>query len=288
VSRSWRLILAAKLDPMRILLVTDSHLADSAPACNDNWREVRRYAQRSASGLTVHLGDIALDAPGDRSHSEAARRMCEAWPTPLRFLPGNHDIGDNPLGPEHPAKDPLDPQLLESFQRDFGPDFWTMEIERWLIIGLNAQLFGSNGAHEQEQWRLLDECARNAGARPVVLMLHKPLFQKSREDSAPHIRYVPIAPRQRLLQLLARMNLKLVLNGHTHQYLDRTIEGVRHIWVPSTAFFIPDTDQERVGEKITGVGQLELDGEGYRFDLVCPEGVKRNSFVDQPFYRALR
>jgi hypothetical protein len=88
------------------------------------------------------------------------------------------------------------------------------------------------------------------------------LFQNSREDAAPHISYVPVAPRRRLLKLIARLDLRIVLSGHTHQYLDRIIEGVRHVWVPSTAFFLPDTIQERVGEKITGLGLLELSGEG--------------------------
>jgi 3',5'-cyclic AMP phosphodiesterase CpdA len=273
---------------MRIIIVTDSHLSFSAPACNDNWRAIRRYAETSGANLTIHLGDIALDAPSDSSCAEAARAMCDQWPTPFRFLPGNHDIGDNPPGPGVPPKEPLDPNLLDHFRASFGPDFWSVEIDSWRIIGLNAQLFGSNLAREEEQWRWLDQLVIETKGQPTALMLHKPLFQNSRDDSAPHIRYVPLAPRRRLMQILSHLNVRLVLSGHTHQYLDRAIEGVRHIWVPSTAFFIPDSEQDRIGEKITGLGQLELKDDDFAFDLVCPEGVKRNSFTDQPFYRALR
>jgi 3',5'-cyclic AMP phosphodiesterase CpdA len=155
--------------------------------------------------------------------------MCEPWPTPFRFLPGNHDIGDNPPGPDHPAQQPLQERVLQRFRVAFGPDYWGTAVSGWFVIGLNAQLFGSHSWLETEQYRWLGECVREAGKRPVALMLHKPLFQNTREDAAPHIRYVPLGPRRRLLNLLAGMNLRIVLSGHVHQYLDRIIDGVRHI-----------------------------------------------------------
>jgi hypothetical protein len=90
---------------------------------------------------------------------------------------------------------------------------------------------------------------------------------------------VPPEPRRRLLDLLAPVDLRLVLSGHTHQYLDRTIRGVRHVWLPSTAFIIPEPMQDRIGEKVTGVGVLDLE-ETCRFDLVCPDGMRRHSLRD--------
>jgi hypothetical protein len=124
--------------------------------------------------------------------------------------------------------------------------------------------------------------------RPVALMPHKPLFQNTCGDVAPHIRYVPLGPRRRLLNLVASLDLRIVLSGHVHQYLDCTIDGVRHIWVPSTAFFLPDSIQERMGEKVTGHGLLEPSSEGYKFDLVCPDGVARNNLVEQPSSHSAR
>lgn len=273
---------------MRITLVTDSHLATIAPVCNANWQAVHEYVARCGADLTVHLGDIALDAPTDASQLEAARRMCDMWPSAIRFVPGNHDIGDNPPAPDVPAKHGLDRRLLEKYRGTFGPDFWTADADSWLIIGLNAQLFGSGSDAEAAQWRWLEERVDDAGARPVILMQHKPLFQRTRDDAVPHIRYVPLEPRRKLLRMLARLNLRIVFSGHAHQYLDRTFDGIRHIWMPSTAFIIPDTEQERVGEKVTGLGLLEIDGDSCKFDLVCPQGVIRNSLLEQPFYRVLK
>jgi hypothetical protein len=121
----------------------------------------------------------------------------------------------------------------------------------------------------------------------VALLLHKPLFWRDPTEDVPHIRYVPTAPRRKLLNLLAALDLRLVLSGHTHQYIDHSIGGVRHIWLPSTAFCFPDAMQERIGEKVTGLGMLELTGDRHRFDLVCPEGVLRHDLRDQPVYREM-
>jgi 3',5'-cyclic AMP phosphodiesterase CpdA len=281
-------ILLPRLAEMRIALVSDSHLAPSAPACNSNWQAVREYVACCRADLTIHLGDITLDAETDASQLEIVRSQCDAWPSPFRFIPGNHDIGDNPPGPNVPAKHPLDTNLLEKYRGLFGPDFWIADADGWSIIGLNAQLFGSGSTEEEAQWRWLEKRVDEAGTRPVVLMQHKPLFQNTRDDARPHIRYVPLEPRRRLLAMLARLNFRILFSGHTHQYLDRTFDGVRHIWIPSTSFFIPDSEQERVGEKVVGLGLLEIEGAHSRFDLVCPEGVTRNSLVEQPFYRILK
>lgn len=43
---------------------------------------------------------------------------------------------------------------------------------------------------------------------------------------------------------------RTVVSGHAHQYRDLTGEGVRHVWVPSTAFYLPDEIQGRVGAKV--------------------------------------
>ena len=49
------------------------------------------------------------------------------------------------------------------------------------------------------------------------------------------------------------MDVRAVLSGHRHQHLDRVIGGVRHVWLPSTAFYLPDSIQDRLGDKVTGL-----------------------------------
>jgi 3',5'-cyclic AMP phosphodiesterase CpdA len=271
---------------MRIVLITDTHVAPmpAAAAFNANLSAAGAYAARIGADLTVHLGDITVDGAHDAGQLDFARGLCADWPTPIRFLPGNHDIGDNPPGPGAPTKHPLNLERLAQYRNGFGPDFWAMNAAGWRVVGLNAQLFGTDTAAEAEQWEWLAAELALGNDRPIALLLHKPLFQTDHDDVAPHIRYVPLAPRRRLLDLLDRADVRIVLSGHTHQYLDRVIAGRRHVWVPSTGFYIPDGVQDRVGEKIVGLGVLELGPDLCRFELVCAEGVQRHCLLDHLIY----
>jgi 3',5'-cyclic AMP phosphodiesterase CpdA len=272
---------------MRIAVVADSHLAPDADAFNRNWRAVREYVAALGADLTVHLGDVTLDGVGDPAQLDHARALGADWPTPIRYVPGNHDIGDNPPGPGVAAKHPLEPARIGAFRAALGPDYWALDADGWRVLALNAQLVGTATREEADQWSWLEAMTAPARGRPVALLLHKPLFQDSPLDETPHHRYVPLAPRRRLLELLSGVALHAVLSGHTHQYRDRTVEGVRHVWLPSTAFYLPDELQERLGEKVTGLGVLDLTPDRLRFHLVCPEGVVRNSALDHPVYPEL-
>jgi hypothetical protein len=55
------------------------------------------------------------------------------------------------------------------------------------------------------------------------------------------------------------------------------MNGVRHVWLPSTAYIFPDRRQERIGEKVTGLGVLEISGEDYRVELVSPPEVRQHN-----------
>jgi 3',5'-cyclic AMP phosphodiesterase CpdA len=268
---------------MRIALVSDSHLAPAARAFNANWDAAAAYIAAARADLTIHLGDITIDGFADPSEFAYVQTMTARWPTPMRYLPGNHDIGDNPPGPDVAATAPLSRERLEDYRRAFGPDFWMVEADGWRIIGVDAQLFGTGSADEGAQWAWLDATLAGSHGAPLVLCLHKPLFQVSPADDTPHHRYVPIAPRQRLAARLAGEDVRAVLSGHVHQYLDRVVDGVRHIWLPSTAYYMPA--QERIGEKVTGLGLLDLTRGALAFHLVCPEGVLRHSTEEHPAYQ---
>jgi hypothetical protein len=89
-------------------------------------------------------------------------------------------------------------------------------------------------------------------------MLHKPLFLYGPQDDEPHVRYIPEAPRRRLLALLRCHELGFILSGHAHQSRRLVRDGVEHRWAPSTAFCLPDGMQERIGDKEVGVLTLTL------------------------------
>ena len=56
--------------------------------------------------------------------------------------------------------------------------------------------------------------------------------------------------------------------------------------MPSTAFILPDDIQTRIGEKLVGIGLLDLGEDAARFDLWCPDGMRRHDVSTLEFFRA--
>jgi 3',5'-cyclic AMP phosphodiesterase CpdA len=92
---------------MRIVLVSDTHLAPRATAFAENWTAAAAWIGRNAPDLVVNLGDITADGVSAPEELDAASVVFEALGRPMRLLPGNHDIGDNPLetGPSSERED---------------------------------------------------------------------------------------------------------------------------------------------------------------------------------------
>lgn len=264
---------------MLIALITDSHLSPRAPELVANWQATAAAVAASGAELTLHLGDITLDGQRWPEELDFARRCIESWPTPMRCVPGNHDVGHGC------GEAALDAAQLQRYRAQIGPDRWSILADGWLLLGLNAQLLGSGSAEEAEQWQWLEAHAAQAGDRAVALLLHRPLAWPVPQEAARSGRYVPAAARQRLLAGPLQGRLALVVSGHTHQHLNWQQSGVRHCWLPSTAFVLPDSMQPRVGEKLVGFGLLRLDGAAAALDLHVPDALQRHDFTHLPAAR---
>jgi 3',5'-cyclic AMP phosphodiesterase CpdA len=261
---------------MRIALISDSHLSARSPECVANWHAARRAVARLSPDVTVHLGDITLDGQSRPEELGFAAELVQRWPTEMRCLPGNHDMGDGS------GEVALDEGLLSSYRHQFGPDHWHVEVDGWQLLGINAQLLGSATPPELAQWRWIEAvAAANAPGTRTALFLHRPLARVHPGDPKTSGRYVAPAARERLLEGVLNKTLRLVVSGHTHQYLDTIASGVRHVWMPSSGFVLPDEMQARVGEKLVGIGVLELNGDTMAFDLWCPDGMIRHELPNR-------
>jgi Calcineurin-like phosphoesterase len=200
---------------MRIVLVSDTHLAPRATAFRRNWEVIARWIEDVRPDWVVHLGDITVDGVRDADELGAARAVFDSLTVPIRFVPGNHDVGDNPLATGRSADHPLDLARLAAYRDLFGSDRWALDAGDWRIVALNAQLLGTGIAEEEAQFRWL-EARLSERQGPLGLLLHKPLFRDGPDDSEVHVRYVPAEPRRRLLALLARSDLRFVATGHVH------------------------------------------------------------------------
>jgi len=267
---------------MRIALIADSHLSPRSPECVANWHAARHAVERLSPDLTVHLGDITLDGQTHPDELGFAAQLVQRWPTDMHCLPGNHDMGDGS------GEAPLDDALLASYTRQFGPDRWHLAADGWSLLGINAQLLGSGTPQEDEQWRWIEAIATaSAPAARSVLFLHRPLVRVRPDDPKDKGRYVAQAARERLIDGPLKSTLRLVVSGHTHQYLDVVASNVRHVWMPSSGFVLPDQMQGRIGEKLVGIGLLDLHGDTMHFDLWCPDGMARHDLSAMPAFRAM-
>jgi 3',5'-cyclic AMP phosphodiesterase CpdA len=265
---------------MRIALIADTHLSVRSPECVANWHAARRAVARLGVDLTVHLGDITLDGQTRSDELTFAARLMRHWPTETRCVPGNHDLGTGS------GEVPLDLQQLSAYRDALGPDRWVLRAGDWILLGINAQLLGTNSAEEASLWAwLAGQCEKAGDQGHTALFLHRPLWRQRPGDVVRLGRYVDAAASHRLLNGPLSSTLRLVVSGHAHQYADTTVDGVRHLWMPSTAFILPDDMQPRVGEKVVGVGLLDLGTDTARFDLWCPDGMRRHDVSMLDFHR---
>jgi 3',5'-cyclic AMP phosphodiesterase CpdA len=264
---------------MQIALIADSHLSERAPECVSNWQAAARAVSAADPDLTIHLGDIALDAQEKPEDLSFARGLVQAWPTPMVCVPGNHDVGTAS------GEAPLSREALRRYTATFGPDRWCLTAHGWTLIGLNAQLLGTGSNEEKDQRSWLLAQARVLGARDqVALFLHRPLRRAFGDTSMPMGRYVDARAARWLLDGPLRSTLRLVVSGHTHQSHDFVVDGVRHVWLPSSAFVIADHLQHPVGQKRIGIGWLSLDARGCECVTLLPPGSVRHELTELAFY----
>jgi 3',5'-cyclic AMP phosphodiesterase CpdA len=240
----------------RLTQISDTHLARRLSKLTDNFHRVSEYIDATRPDLVVNSGDLAFDGPTHRDDLGFARTLHDALRAPCRYLPGNHDIGDNPTQVGPPPSQPVTEQNRQAYLAIFGEDRWRFDAAGWCFIGLNSLVMNTGLASEGEQidW-LVSQLASVAG-KPVALFLHKPLYLNSPDNPelvATSIRYVPMPARSRLLEMFRAVDLRLVACGHVHQRRDFTFAHTRHIWAPSAGFIISGARQEVIGIKEVGL-----------------------------------
>jgi 3',5'-cyclic AMP phosphodiesterase CpdA len=259
----------------RLTQISDTHLARRLTKLTDNFHSLSEYIDATRPDLVINSGDLAFDAPTSPKDLDFARSLHHALPVACRYLPGNHDVGDNPteIGPV--PTQPVSETHRQAFVSAFGDDRWLFEAAGWCFIGLNSLVMNSGLASEAEQFDWLAAALGSASGKPVALFLHKPLYLNAPDDpelEATSIRYVPQPARRRLIEMLRAADIRLVASGHVHQRRDFTFARVRHIWAPSAGFIISDARQERIGIKEVGLVEYRFQPDSFEVRHVRAPG----------------
>jgi 3',5'-cyclic AMP phosphodiesterase CpdA len=256
------------MSPLHVVQVSDTHLSPTRPWISANFDAITGIVSEVRPDLVVNTGDISFDGADLEGDLAFARARHAALGCPVRAIPGNHDVGDNPWRARSEPQS-ITATRLERYRRHFGDDYWRVDAGRWLLIGLNVQLFGSGLVAEAEQWVFVAAAATLAGSRPIALFVHKPLFEEDPGETDVNHRFVPPEHRHRLMAMLGP-GLRVVASGHVHQHRHRRFGAVDHWWVPSTAFVFSDHRQPRLGTKRVGYADLVFDGDEVAARIVEP------------------
>lgn len=260
----------------RLTQISDTHLSRRIPHFNENFHRVAEYIDGTRPDVVVNTGDLAFDGPAHPDDLSFAQQMHAALPVQFHCIPGNHDIGDNPtLIGKSPERQPSD-QSLDAFITAFGEDRFSFEAAGWHFIGVNSLILNTGLTQEENQFDWLTAELSRLNGKPLALFIHKPLYKTAPDDpevTATSFRYVPMPARERLIDTLNGVNLRLVASGHVHQRRDYTFGSVRHVWAPSTGFMIAsDEKQERIGTKEVGLVEYKFHPGGFEVRHVRAPG----------------
>jgi len=264
----------------RVAQISDTHLSREKPFFVGNFNVVAAALTVSAPDLVVNTGDVSLDSVADESDLAEARRLHDAIRLPVRFIPGNHDVGETHDVPGS-RETPISDASRERYLRHFAEDFWRMDVPGWRLIAVNSQLLATNLDAAPVQLDFVAQAAASCAGRQLAVFVHKPLFDASPDETAVTGRFVNLQARARLFAALGECQPAVIASGHVHQYRSILIGATRHVWAPSTGFIIPDSHQPRYGQKEVGYVEHRFEPDGSHTSvLVRLLGLKRLDMAD--------
>jgi len=170
------------------------------------------HINRLKPAFVILTGDIVNEPADDAQADEAMRVLAQLNNNiPLYMLPGNHDIADHPVI-----------EYIDWYQRRFGPDHYSFDLNHWHFVVLNSQIvyYGENLTQlvrEQLLWLRDDlQKAQSQFADRIIVFMHHPLFLENADQEDQYF-VIPQKSRKIYLELFEQFGVQKVFNGHLHQ-----------------------------------------------------------------------
>jgi Predicted phosphohydrolases len=223
---------------IRVMQISDTHLSPRTRHFRKNNELMDAPLKASDHDLIVHSGDITLDGVRFSEDFELCRDFFTSTGKDIKFIPGNHDVGDNARlsKPESVNGSAISEKRISKFLSYFGTDRWSVDLGRWRFIGINSMLIGSGFTRENEQYVWIDEQLASAGGRHIALFTHQPFYIDEPEPA--ELTYWTIDPsgHEHVRPLLNDPRLRLIASGHLHQGRSRQHGTLSQQWCSSIAF----------------------------------------------------
>ena len=237
--------------PLTVLQITDTHLQATVGSTLlgvDTGESLRAVLEQA---LAEHVPDAVL-ASGDLAHEpvpDTYRRfrdlLAEAFPGPVLYLPGNHD-------------------LTEPLTRVLGAAE-ALRLGAWEVIGFDSHVdhrteAGLDDAERQD----LAAHVRASEADHVLLVCHHHLLPVGcpwlDKDRIP-------GGRELLESCAAHPRVRGLVFGHVHQEVQATIGGMSVLGTPSTCFQFEPSSEGFSIDRSPDTGRP-----GYRWLVLHPDG----------------
>ena len=231
---------------MRFAILTDTHIRSpkgdlSSPfPVNEKANARAEYAvgmlKAAEPDFTVHLGDVIHPLPHMPSAADAiveAKRILAPLLADMKFVPGNHDIGDKP-SKLMPAG-PVEASGITAYEALIGPQFQTFQHEELQVFTINSSLINSASSHEQEQRQWLEAQLHDSNAEVKILFSHYPPFICSPTEADHYDNYAEPG-RSWLLKLAAESGVDAIFSGHVHHFFYNRWNGIPLYCLPATSF----------------------------------------------------
>jgi 3',5'-cyclic AMP phosphodiesterase CpdA len=207
---------------------------------NDRCRYVTARLNQLRPAFIIHLGDVVHPVPALPTYggaAQAALAMFDTLDAEIRFIPGNHDVGDKPFKAMPAAAVTDDGVAL--YERYFGAPFSAFDHEDCRFVLINSPVLNSGLAGEEEQRAWLEtELAASKGKR-VFLFTHYPPYILER-DEPPNYDNIDEPQRSWLLSLIEICGVEALFAGHVHNFFYHR-HGVTDCYLlPATSFFRQD------------------------------------------------
>jgi len=166
----------------RLTQISDSHLSRRYPTFSKNFHRVCEHIDTTRPDLVINTGDLGFDGFEYPDDLAFARSEHDALAIECRYLPGNHDLGDNPTEVGPPPPQLASDAHRQAYRSIFGEDRWRFDAAGWSFIGLNSLVMNNRPRLRDRAVRVAERRAFPAQGGPLALFLHKPLFLNAPDD----------------------------------------------------------------------------------------------------------
>ncbi len=291
---------------IRFGIITDTHIrpqsGDQSSPYAVNARANGRAAYAAAllaaqrTEFDIHLGDVVHPLPHLPTFGpacEEARNLLAPLGDGLRFVPGNHDIGDKPH-PGSPAG-PVTEQSEAAYRSRIGEPWYVFDHGGVHFVVMNSSLVNAGTRSEARQREWLERTLRERAGERLFLFSHYPLFIDHADEPEHYDNYAEPG-RSWLLDLAAVTAVEAVFSGHVHHFFYNRHNGVKFYTIPATSFtrqdfaeLFPVGPAPEFGRDDRGkfmVCVVTVDDAGHRLQFLdtggCEDGAPIDAFKQVP------